>query len=174
MKRTFRRAPACRGCRVIPVTPLSFQPGVVTTGVEVGDDASGQLNLETLDHHSASWGPGFSSGSESRSSEARGGESSMPQDAWEIKKSSKRRCSISWRSRTVRWGSDGFLKKCESRTCSSEVGISRTASKGIPGAMTRFPEELRSSSGRALRGNTSRHAGLGLELCSISRSGSRP
>ena len=102
--------------RVIPVTPLSFQPGVVTTGVEVGDDASGQLNLETLDHHSASWGPGFSSGSESRSSEARGGESSMPQDAWEIKKSSKRRCSISWRSRTVRWGSDGFLKKCESRT----------------------------------------------------------
>ena len=45
--------------RVIPVTPLSFQPGVVTTGVEVGDDASGQLNLETLAHHSASWGPGF-------------------------------------------------------------------------------------------------------------------
>ena len=93
----------------------------------------------------------------------------MPQEAWDLKKSSMWRCSFSWRSRTVRWGSDESLKKCESRTCSSEIGILRTASKGIPGAMTRFPKELRSSSGRAVRGNTSGHAGLGLELCSISR-----
>jgi hypothetical protein len=60
-------------------------------GVVVDDDVFGQVDPEPLDHHSPSWGVRSSSGLEFRSREVRGRDSSIRQDAWDIKKSSKRR-----------------------------------------------------------------------------------
>lgn len=60
-------------------------------GVVVDGDVSGQVDPEPLDHPSPSWGGEILLEAGIQVQKVRGRESSIRQDAWDIKKSSKRR-----------------------------------------------------------------------------------